>query len=1419
MDKYIEKIQSVQLLSIDIVQDICKSLLPNEPKDCKNKPWRYTSRGIAIYEEDFQCNCYMAAYAQWHKGKLQIAFEGLPAEFLTGEIDVIDWACGQGIGVTYLAEYIRNKKLNCKIREVILIEPSQIARERAFANICHISPSTKITEVAKKLNDVVETAIKFEFPRNTLNIFSNIIDVDGIDLKHLSSLLSINSSIDNYISVVGPYLEPRRVQAFFNYFRLPYDNYFAKEKTNKESQSDYTYIIRQLCLRANRPEQIIHYKYFPATEFRAAYSLDAIYDSIKDCDHILRAYKKLSHFEVYAPFDLGASVYDDIHPIYAVLHNIISRGMPTKASPYVEQVMSTAFKQTTPNEEYGSISYESNFSTTIHSEIENILLNRGISKTGMIEQLIYTPIAIARFQKLLIEILITGRLKLSDKEWNLLVIENDVPFAKIAMDDFREMFEHLTALSSEFHSLHLPTINLTIVSNAKYSHSPLQEIDVADTVLPQHKSKLYDFVLNYSSRTNHSAAEIEFSQFKLKKDCYFVIFSKVVGNQDRTIYTTQTLSYLPLVEKDALGNYTEIETNVIHLRYFLKLLFRKCDFRPGQLPILSRAITNKSVIGLLPTGGGKSLTYQLAAMLQPGVTLIIDPLTSLMKDQYDGLRKVQIDCCTYINSTVSTLQRGERETAMEKSMMLFVFLSPERLAIFKFRQRLKNMQDLHVYFSYGVIDEVHCVSEWGHDFRYSYLHLGRNLYQYVLPKQIPGQEKQHLSLFGLTATASFDVLSDVERELTGNGAFPLDPDAIIRYENTNRLELQYRVIAVDGKMCPSKWDVYKKKNNMTSDIIQTINKDLSILQKPENIQRIKERFIERENIQDPDTIAAIQSTDLTIDVPNNWYVSRLNIASAIVFCPHRQGSLGVSDTSNNQGVATSIQNTLSNLVLKPDRRFVSQFCGGDDLSNQDEFLQGNTSIMVATKAFGMGIDKPNVRFTLNVNHSGSLEAFVQEAGRAGRDRKMALATILFCNKKFTEQDPNTRLLFQQPVDFGVHQFFYNGNFIGADFEKWVMFYLMSHNTSTTYVVGENEQISVSGFIGTMLASEEGRHCVYYISYDSAMVDLMWINNQLQKKQLPILCTDAKQVNLQPKAAYYVDAISKAIYRMCCIGVIDDYTQDYVNHQFRIVAIRKKDGEYYKCLKSFLMRYFTEERAELEMQKAHDYQGANEIQKCLGYLTEFVYSKIASKRYRAIQDMEDFCSDAISQSGSWLEINEHLKDYIYYYFNSKFAKEGYITDSGSPYSLTDDSDKGKKSSWEILFKYLNVVDDMVIGASGSPKDNIKHLQGAVRLIRRSLTDSNPTLDLLNVYCLLFLGVGDNTNLQEELKTSYLDGYLEFKRREQEPIVFFARIKDYKNQLVAKNAANNSNIEMLNIWDEEAEFIYHSQWTNNFVTKFT
>lgn len=1397
MSEFKKNIDEYHDVSLDNIKCAAVNALPVQ---YRYKPWCITNKGGSdadntIYTEELQLNAYLASYTDWHKGKLAKAF-ALLNEPLPRQINIIDWACGQGMATLFILDYIRQNVLPCSIKEVILIEPSKVALERAVYLIAKAAPDIVIRSVNKKINDVTANDLIFNHQAPIYQMFSNILDIGGIDHKHLTQILYTNRLYSNTLVCVSPYYLSGniRINSFFNYFQRP----LALEKhelLSDKTQLGYTYNIGIVKLLPNAEQQIIKYEFYPAVQFRAAYELSAIHSKARFNDY-------LTYFNVLAPFDLGASIADDVHPILAVLNNIITRGLSTLTSPFVERAFCTNDNIIHETSSNGVICFELNCNTVEANDLQEVLEHRTdlyFSNNIRHNEIAYTPIAIARIQKLLVEILISGHLAFDTPEWDILIEEDDVPCAALAIEDFRQMFDTLTSISLDYDTLKLPKINLYIVSNKEYSESRLHQGEYHVTnITSDLTNREYDLVIHYSSKPQIS--KYTFSKFRAKNNCYFAIFSasKERMTAERYIYTSDRITYKPFAIKNEQGIYFDNNENTTALTYFLNLLFRKEKFRNGQLPILTRAMSNLSVIGLLPTGSGKSLTYQIAALLQPGITIVIDPLVSLMKDQYDGLRKASIDSCTFINAAVP--DKSKREELMERSQVQFVFLSPERLCIRSFRSRLHNMQDLHVYFAYGVIDEVHCVSEWGHDFRFTYLHLGRNLYNYVLPKQ-SSDRPDRIALFGLTATASFDVLADVERELSGNGAFPLDSDAIVRYENTNRLELQYRIVEIDGTSCWSKWDVHRKKNDELPTIIEQSYHKLLELQSPENIARIKQRFIDRESITNEKILREIKDADLCVDVSEDWYRAQPNNAAAIVFCPHRRGSIGVYDTLSNIGVASSLKDKLVGVNI-------STYVGGANLIQQKKFIDGETSIMVATKAFGMGIDKPNVRFTYNINFSGSLEAFVQEAGRAGRDRKMALATILYC----------------RTADYDVHKFFFTSCFIGEDFEKMVMYYLLTKSVTdvTDEEITNSSEIShkqVSGFMDELLSTKIGDNLVSYISYSSEVnfASVQQINAWLKNKNYPILVfKDPNEVKDGEVA--FVETIEKAIYRMCCVGIIDDYTRDYQNSQFRIVTKRKSDKDYFNCLKLFLMRYFTDERADFEMKKAYTYKGDNAMQKCLGYITEFVYNKIAKKRERAIRDIESFCQQAVNSTDSWLVVNEDLKDYIYYYFNSKFAREDYVTENGVPYSLTTDTERGKFSSYDILFKYMDVVNDSIVGSSGSPKDNIKHLQGAIRLIRRSLTDSNPALDFLNVYCLLYLNVSDTESLRREMHDSFINGYKEFKARAKDYDDFYKKMALFIQFMQEKNILSDIRLSELNEWQQISEIQFQLDWLENFKNQY-
>jgi len=1312
---YIDDIRRIKNLTItDIIRVSCQYV----PDAYKQRPYTYRDskgrtlgRGTAILETEEQCCAYMAAYGDMHYKKLSRALEDgeFPYTALNNGVEIYDWGCGQGIGTVAVIEKLCQHGLLSKLKKVTLEEPSDIARQRA---VLHVTQALGDSDV--EIEDVPDylpsdsgdgsnsiTEIVVEEPC-AIHIFSNILDIESVSLRGLSKL--ITSSGTHHITLcIGPAnLNESRINAFSNYFIKDGLSIFTNFRdTNFGRHPDgraYGCLIKSFTFSLASHNDILNkYKYFAPIQYYASYSDIGLNGTILQ-----------SAFEILAPFDMTA--HKNLCPVYALISNLISRGRPTLASQKVLDYL----RSYNENEKVKSLN------------------------------------TIARIQKTFVEALISDRLDIEKESLDVLVIEDGTEAAQIAFDDFNELYCHLIAMTQDFDQMALPVINVHSKKDAK-------------------ATAIYDAIIDVSIDKVSNPEGVVFSKYKTNNDCYFIVRSSSSIYEDRILYTTERIRYKYFVEKDSQGNYHNLELECEHLRYFLNLIFRKEDFRPGQLPILSRALQLKSVIGLLPTGGGKSLTYQLAAMLQPGVTLVVDPLKGLMKDQYDGLQRTGIDCISFINGDIVGEERTIREQALTGSQTQIMFLSPERLSIHRFRDVLRSMRESDVYFAYGVIDEVHCVSEWGHDFRLAYLHLGRNLYNYVLPKEVEGEDN-HISLFGLTATASFDVLADVERELSGNNSYLLEDDATVRYENTNRLELQYYVYPVDASAAERARKVDDIKEGLVLDAINDATEKIQEIQNEETISEIKERFLERENISDESKIQEINSTDLYTDIDDNWYTSKHTDVAGIVFCIR-------ANKEGRPDVKLSVP-TVSAALRAHHISRISTYKGGDDISCQDEFLTGDTNLMVATKAFGMGIDKSNVRLTVHLNYPGSLESFVQEAGRAGRDKKMALATIMYSPKKFWVKNARTDEWNEFTSDYTNNKFFYDSNFLGEEFEIYVIELLMN---------GLNVQISNEEIVrkeapkygtskGILQYINEnrfkGKTLTYYVSYEENEQVLDEYNSYLSGRNLPVFDTQAAR-NLRVDgnffytrsygSANYKDAIQKAIYRMCIVGLIDDFTEDYIRKTFRITTICQDELRYYDYLSQYYRKYYSEDRVEIMINEVKQ-MAVNDgvIMACLKHLTSFIYRSIADKRARGILDMEQFCNLAISSGKDWKETNEELKDYIYYYFNSKYAREGFVTYDSSiqqeiPFSLKDDIDYDIHSESEItdfglVKKYMRVVDRDIVN-NDSQKDNIKHLQGAVRLIRRALAETNPVLNLLNVFCILFLGQQENEMLETELYNDY------------------------------------------------------------------
>ena len=1340
IDDYYRQICSLKNLTIDDVVSVSRNFVPvsfrNRAWDYRDNFGRTLEHGTAVLKTEEQCCAYMSAYGPMHRHKLMRALDEneFPYSDLAGGIEIYDWGCGQGIGTMAVVEKLRQHGMLKKLRKVVLEEPSDVARDRA---VIHVKKALEdnnadVVAVSKYLpsdngdNSHSITSISVEQP-TAIHIFSNILDIEAVSLKGVSKMIT-SSGQKHIVLCIGPAnLNESRILSFRNYFVENHIHIFTNfRETNfglHPTRKAYGCLINSFSYCLSQTSEILHeYKYFAPIQYFASFTDTMVKSSLEE-----------SAFEILAPFDMTA--HKNLCPVYALMSNLISRGCPTLASKKV-------------------LSYVSNMSDVQKAKSLN---------------------AIARIQKTFIEAIISERLDINKQEWKILIIEDNTSVAKISIEDFSEAYHNLIAMTKDYDHMVLPKLSVSTKNDAS------SEIE-------------YDAVIDVSIDQICNAKEVTFSKFKAQKDCYFIVRSSEKVYEERILYTTERIRYKAFVERNSQGLYNNIETNCSKLRYFLRLIFRKEDFRPGQLPILSRALQLKSVIGLLPTGGGKSLTYQLAAMLQPAVTLVVDPLKGLMKDQYDGLLNIGIDCISYINSDITkNYEEGrKRELALTGSQVQIMFLSPERLSIYRFRQVLRSMRESGVYFAYGVIDEVHCVSEWGHDFRLAYLHLGRNLYNYVFPKEVEGEDN-HISLFGLTATASFDVLADVERELSGPNAYSLEDDATVRYENTNRLELQYYIYEVDAKDAKNAWEVGDIKEAKLLEVVNDATQKIVEIQDNSTVEYIKERFIERENLMDSAVVNKIHNTNLEVNVERDWYNQTTTNTAGIVFCIRASAKANLS--------VPTVEAILRNNGLES----ISTYKGGDDTICQDSFLKGKTNMMVATKAFGMGIDKPNVRMTFHLNYPNSLESFVQEAGRAGRDKKMALATIMYSPKKFWVKNVKTGKWQEFSADYTNNKFFYDSNFLGEEFELFVMELLMN-NLQVKISNEEFNGISVphivdtQGIVRFIKSYKTGHILTYYVSYEEDEQVLDRYNQYLVAKLMPVFETaNAKKLKTAKGfgfikdygSAKYKDAIQKAIYRMCVIGLIDDFTEDYSKRTFRITTICQDESEYYEHLRLYYRKYYSAERVESMMAEVKAFANTEGvIMACLKHLTSFIYKSIADKRARGILDMEQFCNMAISSKKDWKETNEELKDFIYYYFNSKYAREGFVTYDSNlqqdvPFSLKDDTShdiysEDKITSFELVRKYMRVVDAEIVN-NDSQMDNIKHLQGAVRLIRRAIAEMNPVLNLLNVFCILYLGLETNEMLEEELYNDYKAVYIQYLSDDNSALI------DEFTQLLIKHAA--------------------------------
>lgn len=740
--------------------------------------------------------------------------------------------------------------------------------------------------------------------------------------------------------------------------------------------------------------------------------------------------------------------------------------------------------------------------------------------------------AIFRFELLILDLLLSQNLKLKDKKWSINIKSDDFPdntFPILAIEDLLLWIENICKMAK------LPF------------NKPLVEIN---------------WVIDRPFSISKKIINVDFSLFKRWSE---KAISDVITV--RTDYYGNH-NYYQLACSDPIRYklvYDGEESDVPSLHFFLKNLFGFDMFNDGQLPIVFNALQGETTIGLLPTGSGKSLCYQLIAMLQPGITIVVCPIKALMYDQKENLDLKFITNSAYISGDMKPDEKERVQDSFGNGKYQILWISPERFQSKSFRNYLSGVNKKYLI-TFAVIDEVHCLSEWGHDFRISYLNLIKTINNFC----------PSATLMGLTATASSFVIEDIKIE------FATETKNIKTLKSFSRPELNFQVFKTE--------DLKETKLNKLYDVLTDLSVNKDVFNSSESGEK----------------------------------------KAGLIFTPNVNGDVGCYDIANKINTKLSKQvNWYSGKtpskkiyekgVLKSD----TPVLGKDEFIKykdqvQKDFKKDKFPLLVATKAFGMGIDKSNIRYTIHYGIPGSLESLYQEAGRAGRDRKSSDCYVIYTPNIDPQFDLNPLFHIDTTVE---------------DIKKILKTSKLKNDVMSIFYMWQSGLDDVENELETMLKV---------------------FNEIIQHKSNKV---DIRKIGLN------LDTTQKAIYRLSLLDILKDWTienwdankgiievvSNEINEESIFKALNKYISKYEPSFNLYDNAFLKKNYPQFDMILSDD--KIDVVRKAGLILIKWNYEHIVYNRRQSIKTIIDLCDN--------YENGEQFKETIERYF--KYSDKQFLLD--------------------------------------------------------------------------------------------------------------------------------------------------------------